>query len=409
MMDKRFPLNFFARAYYGMARLNIQAPLLKILAVALCSRIIVFYVALFSNSVFGLREPYFEGEKLWNIDAPLLGLFARWDSGFYMDIAKQGYSKEQFWAFFPLYPLLLRCASYPFSTFLHIDQAMAAAGFLLSNMFFILLAVYFYKLTHHLNGDNNIAHLSTLFLCIFPSSVFFSALYTESLFLLLITTSLYYSELKKWALSTGLAILAGFTRPIGFLAFLPLVYKAIHEPNGNKKSHVILSLLPLLTYPAFMIYGYLETGNLFIHQQVEAKYWEAGIKNPIVSFLNLGVYSGVGYQMLVALFLLLSVLSITRFLKNGENLKMLTTLGFTGNGEKDKAPHYLFATSLLFIYILFVDYRSFPRYTLTLLPVFWFMGEVSANHETAKSMLIGVCSAFLAVVTALFVNWYDFR
>lgn len=408
MMDQQKSLNLFARAY-EMVRLNIQVLLSKILPVALCSRIIVFYVVLFSNSVFGLREPYFKGETLWNIDAPFFGLFARWDSGFYMEIAKQGYSKEQFWAFFPFYPLLLRYVSYPFSTFLHIDQAMAVAGFLLSNVFFVLLAIYFYKLTRHLNGDNNIAHLSTLFLCIFPSSVFFSALYTESLFLLLITASLYYSELKKWALSTGLAILAGFTRPIGFLVFLPLAYNAIHEPDGNRKSHIVLSLLPLLTYPAFMIYDHLETGNLFIHQQVEAKNWGAGIKNPMVSFINLGVYSGVGYQMLVAPFIFLSVLSIAHFLGNGENLKMLATLGFTGNGEKDKAPYYLFATSLLFIYILFVDYRSFPRFTLTLLPVFWFMGELSTNHETAKSMLIGVCSALLAVVTALFVNWYDFR
>jgi len=408
-MDHRFSLNFFFARAYKMVRLNTQAPLSKILAVALCSRVIVFYVALSSNNIFGLREQYFLGEKLWNVDAPLLGLFARWDSGFYMDIAKQGYFKEQFWAFFPFYPLLLRYVSYPFSTFLHIDQAMAVAGFLLSNMFFVLLVIYFYKLTHHLNGDNNIAHLSTLFLCIFPSSVFFSALYAEPLFLFLITASLYYSELKNWALSTGLAILAGFTRPIGFLAFLPLVYKAIHEPDGNRKSHVILSLLPLLTYPAFMIYSYLETGNLFIHQQVEAKYWGAGIKNPLVSFINLGEYLGVGYQMLVAPFILLSVLSIAHFLKDGENLKTLATLGFTGNGEKDKAPYYLFAMSLLFIYLLFVDQRSYPRYTLTLLPVFWFMGEMSANHETAKGVLIGACSAFLAVATALFVNWYDFR
>jgi hypothetical protein len=63
MMGQQKPLNLFARTYHRMARLNIQALLSKILAVVLCSRIIVFYVALFSSNVFGLREPYFEGEQ----------------------------------------------------------------------------------------------------------------------------------------------------------------------------------------------------------------------------------------------------------------------------------------------------------------------------------------------------------
>jgi len=388
--------------------LKVCTPLSKVLVLALCSRITVFYAALLSNNIFGLREPYF-GEELYNIQIPFFNLFARWDSCFYMEIAKQGYAIERFWAFFPLYPLILRYMSYPFSVFLYMDQALAIAGSILSHVFFTLSVIFFYKLTYHLYGNSKISYLSTLFLCFFPSSVFFSAVYTESLFIFLITASLYYSELKKWALSSLLAILSGFTRSVGFLMFLPLMYKALHESETEgRKSHVILALLPLLTYPAFMTYGYLETGNLFIHQHVEAKYWEVGIKNPIVSFINIGVYSGLGYQMLEAPFIFISVLSILQFFKNRENMKLLMTLGVIGKGDTDKAPYYLYAVPLLFIYLFFTDLRSFLRCALTLLPVFWYMGEISSEYETVKNLLIITCSSLLAIATALFVNWYHF-
>lgn len=386
--------------------LKVNTPLSKLLVLALWSRIIVFCAALLSNNIFGLREPLF-GEVLYDIKIPFFNLFARWDSAYYMLIAKQGYANDRFWAFFPLYPLILRYVSYPFSAFLYVDQALAIAGFIVSNVFFILSVIYFYKLTQHLYGNSKISHLSTLFLCFFPSSVFFSAVYTESLFIFLTTASLYYSELRKWALSSVLAILSGFTRPIGFLMFLPLMYKALHESEiEGRKSHVILALLPLLTYPAFMIYGYLETGNLFISQHVAAKYWETVFRNPIDAFIYIGVYSGVWYQILVVPFIFIAVLSILHFFKNRKNLKLLMTLGVIGKGDTDKAPYYLYAVPLLFIYLFFAYLRVFPRYALTLLPVFWYMGEISSEHETVKNLLIITCSSLLAITTALFVNWH---
>lgn len=41
-----------------------------------------------------------------------LGIFANWDAIFFTHIAKEGYTHEQFHAFFPGYPLLVRYVSH---------------------------------------------------------------------------------------------------------------------------------------------------------------------------------------------------------------------------------------------------------------------------------------------------------
>jgi hypothetical protein len=60
-------------------------------------------------------------------------VFAAWDSGWYFDIARQGYyfnpAGESSIAFFPLYPLLMRAVAWPFGGS---DKALWVAGIAIS-------------------------------------------------------------------------------------------------------------------------------------------------------------------------------------------------------------------------------------------------------------------------------------
>ncbi len=81
--------------------------ILQILILGIFIRLIVIIYAFLSNSVFGLRIP-FENERLPDYNVPILNLFARWDAGYYINIAAYGYKELSQWAFRPLFPIILK-------------------------------------------------------------------------------------------------------------------------------------------------------------------------------------------------------------------------------------------------------------------------------------------------------------
>lgn len=363
----------------------LKTSLGKVFLIALFSRILIFCVALISNSFTG--DMVVEG--LWRADTPFFNLFAVWDSAYYMHIATHGYTHDIYWGFFPLYPLLIKCFSLLFTSFLDVGEAIVVGGFLLSNIFFFGLIIYFFKLTLLIFKNKNIAYLSTLFLCIFPSSIFFSAVYTESLFMFLTISSLYYMEKNKWEKSTVLAFLSGLTKPIGFLIFIPLICKAFYKiKRGENKLIVFFPMLILFSYISFMFYGYLSTGDFFIHQGVQSEYWGRNFSNPLSTFMLLQKEN----QMLVAPFIFLSLLPFLYFSKLSKKIN----------------KYYIYAFILLIIYLFSGHIISFPRHALTLIPIFWFMGKISLKDKFIKNILYVFCLTILVIGTAMFVNWYNF-
>ena len=96
-------------------------------------------------------------------------------------------------AFFPLYPLLIRFVG-----------ALAGnhfiAGLLISNACFFFGLLFLYKLLEH-EYDRSVARRAIFYVSIFPTAVFFSAVYTESLFFMLTVASFYYMRERRWWLA----------------------------------------------------------------------------------------------------------------------------------------------------------------------------------------------------------------
>lgn len=165
------------------------------------------------------RFPYWE-TVLMDTGLPRwLWSFANFDGVHYLTIAKQGYSQYQ-QAFFPLYPLLIRWTG---QLMMNSYRVYLLTGLLMSNLTFILCLLILNKLII-LDFGAEVAKWTTIFLLVFPTSYYFGAVYTESLFMLLILSAFYSVRGGKWWLAGVLGGLASLTRFMGIFLLPALLF-----------------------------------------------------------------------------------------------------------------------------------------------------------------------------------------
>jgi Gpi18-like mannosyltransferase len=158
-------------------------------------------------------------------------MWSRWDAGWYLEIAKRGYhyepSKPSSVAFFPLYPgavrLLHDLLFLPAS-----DGFYLGAGIALSNFCLIISLVYLRALLS-LDYNPQVTRRVLLFILLFPTSFFFSAVYSESLFLLLTLSSFFYARKQRWVMACALATLATLSRSQGIILIAPLLVEYLAQ------------------------------------------------------------------------------------------------------------------------------------------------------------------------------------
>lgn len=145
-----------------------------------------------------------------------LGHFVRWDGVYFAAIARDGYTYEHIGAFFPLYPLLVRVLARGVARLacgtLQRASCIVLAGALLSNACFVLAALVLRALGRAVLGRRGagaaVADRAALLFCASPASIFFSALYTESLFALLSLLGLWALAARPWPRALAPAALA---------------------------------------------------------------------------------------------------------------------------------------------------------------------------------------------------------
>jgi hypothetical protein len=187
-----------------------------IVALFLVSRAALVLVAVFLefNIPLGYHGP------TYSID-PILSSLTGTDAPWLLGIAAEGYHdvpvRDAFrdWAFFPLYPMVVRIASV-----LTLGN-IAVAGVLVSNLAFVAALFVLYRLTmNHLDHERSIKTLA--FATFAPGAVAFGMAYTDSLFLLLSAGAFLAAERRRWALMGLLYGLATLTRLQGLLLGIPL-------------------------------------------------------------------------------------------------------------------------------------------------------------------------------------------
>jgi hypothetical protein len=243
----------------------------RIAGAALGFRVMSAVIALLVNRSF----PLYQREQFTVLGTPNVfwDTFARYDSGWYYQIAKSGYvfvpggpsagiGKPGKIAFFPLYPLLIRYSTRLFGP----DGAnMYVAGIVVSWLAFVAAAVALYFLAR-LDLSRRQAERAVLLLTIFPFSFFFGVVYAESLFLLLTIFSFYAFRTQRWIAGGVAGALATATRVNGILMWPALAWIAYRAAQPTARDRVFAAIGLLLVpmgIAAYSFYIYRLSGNPF--------------------------------------------------------------------------------------------------------------------------------------------------
>ena len=212
-----------------------------------------------SGTLYHLRPPD-------NVVLDVLG--SRWDTGFYVSIAEEGYKYEGVSlpsvAFFPLLPLIMRAV-------MSLGVDAVVAGVWITNLALLVGTILFYRLVE-MEWGQPVADRAIWYFLIFPTSFFGSAIYTESPFLICAIGALYFARRGYWESAGLLGIFATLSRLIGLLVapLLLIEWWMQHRKPLIKRpalwTFVAPALAPMGTF-AYMAYLWRTFGDplAFIH------------------------------------------------------------------------------------------------------------------------------------------------
>ncbi len=335
------------------------------------------------------------GEHFAASSNPLLAVWGRWDAEHYIGIATNGYSGTEP-AFFPLYPALI--ASLGLLTNNHL-----IAGLIISNgaCFFALL--YLYKLVEH-EFNRQVAHRTVFYISIFPTAFFFSAVYTESLFLFLSVASFYYVRERRWLLAGVFGAFASLTRSEGVLLMVPFFIEwmiALYETRRDIFRWPIDTLLrPLVgicTIPlglaAYMLYLWVLTGDPLRFSHVQS-HWGRALAPPWISFAHAyhiitGPYAPqtIASQILEVTFTILILLVLVLGLR------------------RLRLSYIAYMAVSILVPLSTSSLMSMERFALVLFPMFALFGLWGAKSNV-NNAIVAFSLPLLGLFTVLFADWY---
>lgn len=311
------------------------------------------------------------------------------DANWYVGIAEHGYHHGPFkadvphnWAFFPLFPMILRLASYLTSEF-------ALTAMALSHLFFLLALFLLHRLCLSFGLPADAADRCLSYLAFFPTSYFFSLPLPEALFLMLTVGSFYLAKRDKWWLAGLCGAFASATRTTGVL-LLPALAVLYWQTHGSLRSWR-KDILALLLIPAglvsFMIYLKATTGNLFAFGDAMAAWGrEAGFfLGPLFDYLRHPAEIAAHWD-----FKLLNFLTAILTLAVGGVLLMRRQFGLAT---------YTLLTALVALSSTLL--QSQARYMMVVFPIYLVLATWTRRPKV-NQMVFAVFVVLFGLMTALF-------
>ena len=323
--------------------------------------------------------------------------WARWDAGWYRHIATHGYvdqavgpAGQRNLAFYPLYPVTMRLVSLS-----GVDPL--AAGILVSNIAFLAALLLLHRMVRARWGSD-VAFRCILLLSVFPFSFYFSAVYSESLFLFLAVASLFLGEQGRWAAASLCALLCGATRVPG-LALAPalgLLYLGrIRFDLRQVRPDILWLGLSVLGPVLFYAYLYVQFGDPWLAFKATrvAGWWQGGFNlKPVergvralrsIENLRTGRFPVVfDLNLLAAALCLGSLVPVFR-----------------------RQPPAWGVFALLIVASGVLQPGGWGRYVLPAFPVFlaW---TLALENRLAFAGVVVLSTLLLALLTILYTHWY---
>jgi hypothetical protein len=261
----------FPRRVVAWSRLRAVRTAVAAVAATRPAILFVGYLAVF---MFG----YAHGDApLRFFKSELLNLPVRWDAGWYLQIASEGYrytstdpTVQQNIVFFPAYPMLVRVVGRILGGRLTSD---VAAGMALSVLAFGGALVYLFLFAREF-VDEEASEWTVWLVAAYPFAIFYSALYSESLFLLGAVAAFYHFSKQEYWRAGAWGLLVGLTRmngamlaaPLLILAMSPWLPKALvprtRVPRPSAKAFAA-AVAPCLGLAVFVLFLWTITGHPF--------------------------------------------------------------------------------------------------------------------------------------------------
>jgi hypothetical protein len=275
-------------------------------------------------------------------------------------------------------------------------------------------ALYFVYLIAKDGWGEQTARATTLIVSFFPTTFFFNAAYTESLFLALSAAAVWAVRVRKdLLLACALAGFASATRNVGVFLLAPLAYEWFKNSGYYRWRGVYLALAPsgLILYAAYLWWPF--GSSLLFYTEQER--WGREATNPLRTLLNALIQGGEGLGRLFSSSLWVdpSLGRIADYLGGAYNAYNLLFLGFAVAllvaGLRVLPPGLsAFAFLLILPSALFGapqgPLMGLPRYVLVAFPLFIVLGVLLENRRLLGGWLVLSAAASL-VLCALFVSW----
>jgi hypothetical protein len=399
------------------------------------SRVIVWGAGLFGMLRFGvvaagtgpsLARPF------GHLGTLLLSPASAWDASAYLGIAQFGFGAGHADnAFFPLYPTVVRVGAWS-------PKAAILTGVVVS----LLAALVAFYLLHRLvtlECGRRTADLTILVTAFFPLSFFYSAVYTESLFLALTVGAIYAARTDRWLAAGVAGALAAATRPTGLVILCPLLVLYLYGPRPSaprptvatsnrwraalgvrypaRRDLAFLLLVPAGAFAVLALHG--SHGDWLSPLHAAQRYWGRrfvpfgavvdGLRDAVRSVRQIA--GGPGSHALPApplgefsqpVKLATADLTDVGFLA----LAIVTTFGAI---RRLPAAYGVYAAVSVAVAASttspFEPLASFPRYVMVVFPCQIWLALWAQEHERRRLGLVIASAALLALFASEFASW----